>query len=76
MKCSPQPGEAIMAHRFVEYQPFKGAIPGRINGSLIAMHAGTSIPFALDKLQERGKFFIAQVRRLHRNGDWRTFSRK
>ena len=52
-------GEAIMAHRFVEYQPFKGAIPGRINGSLIAMHAGTSIPFALDKLQERGKFFIA-----------------
>ena len=52
-------GEAIMAHRFVEYQPFKGAIPGRINGSLIAMHAGTSIPFALDKLQDRGKFFIA-----------------
>lgn len=52
-------GEAIMAHRFVEYQPYKGAIPGRINGSLIAMHAGTSIPFALDKLQERGKFFIA-----------------
>lgn len=52
-------GEAIMAHRFIEYQPFKGAIPGRINGSLIAMHAGTSIPFALDKLQERGKFFIA-----------------
>jgi len=52
-------GEAIMAHRFVEYQPFKGAIPGRINGSLIAMHAGISIPFALDKLQERGKFFIA-----------------
>ena len=52
-------GEAIMAHRFLEYQPFKGAIPGRINGSLIAMHAGTSIPFALDKLQERGKFFIA-----------------
>lgn len=52
-------GEAIMAHRFVEYQPFKGAIPGRINGSLIAMHDGTSIPFALDKLQDRGKFFIA-----------------
>lgn len=52
-------GEAIMAHRFVEYQPFKGPIPGRINGSLIAMHAGTSIPFALDKLQDRGKFFIA-----------------
>ncbi|MEC8627438.1 MAG: translational GTPase TypA [Bacteroidota bacterium] len=52
-------GEAIMAHRFIEYQHYKGTIPGRINGSLIAMHAGTSIPFALDKLQERGKFFIA-----------------
>ncbi len=60
IELRPAPaGEAIMAHRFVEYQPFKGAIPGRINGSLIAMHAGTSIPFALDKLQERGKFFIA-----------------
>ncbi|UNY97259.1 translational GTPase TypA [Zhouia spongiae] len=51
-------GEAIMNHRFLEFQPFKGEIPGRINGSLISMEKGTAIPYSLDKLQERGKFFI------------------
>ena len=51
-------GEAIMNHRFIEYQPLKGDIPGRINGSLISMEKGTAIPYSLDKLQERGKFFI------------------
>ena len=51
-------GEAIMAHRFKEYQPVKGNIPGRINGSLVSMEKGTAIPYSIDKLQERGKFFI------------------
>ncbi|MFK7784500.1 MAG: translational GTPase TypA [Crocinitomicaceae bacterium] len=52
-------GEAIMTHRFKEYQPFKGEIPGRLNGSLFSMELGTSIPFSLNNLQERGIFFIA-----------------
>lgn len=52
-------GEAIMAHRFTEYQPFKGEIPGRQNGSLISMEKGTAIAYSLNKLQDRGKFFIA-----------------
>ena len=52
-------GEAIMTHRFVNYQPYKGDIPGRLNGSLISMELGTSIPFSLNNLQERGTFFIA-----------------
>ncbi len=51
-------GEAIMAHRFKEYQPLKGDIPGRISGSLISMENGTAIPYSIDKLQDRGKFFI------------------
>jgi len=51
-------GEAIMAHRFKEYQPLKGDIPGRISGSLISMENGTSIPYSIDKLQDRGKFFV------------------
>lgn len=51
-------GEAIMAHRFLEYQPWKGDIQKRNNGSLIAMEAGTAYAYALDKLQDRGKFFI------------------
>jgi len=51
-------GEAIMAHRFLEYQPYKGDMPTRINGSLIAMEAGTASAYALDKLQDRGRFFI------------------
>ena len=51
-------GEAIMNQRFLNYQPYKGEIPGRQNGSLISMEQGTSIPFSLNNLQERGKFFI------------------
>ncbi len=51
-------GEAIMNHRFKEFQPYKGDISGRNNGSLISMEKGTAIPYSLDKLQERGKFFI------------------
>ncbi len=51
-------GEAIMAHRFLEYQPWKGPIERRTNGSLIAMEAGTAYAYAIDKLQDRGKFFI------------------
>ncbi len=51
-------GEAIMSHRFLEYQPFKGEIPGRINGSLISMENGKAIPYSIDKLQDRGKFFV------------------
>ena len=51
-------GEAIMAHRVKEYQPFKGDIPRRTNGSMIAMESGTAFAYAIDKLQDRGKFFI------------------
>ena len=51
-------GEAIMNHRFIEYSPFRGEIAGRINGSLISMEKGSAIPYSLDKLQERGKFFV------------------
>lgn len=51
-------GEAIMAHRFKDYQPIKGGIPERLNGSLVSMENGTAIPYSIDKLQERGKFFI------------------
>ena len=51
-------GEAIMAHRFLEYQPLKGDIPGRNNGSLVSMEKGQAIPYSIDKLQDRGKFFV------------------
>ncbi|WP_350287717.1 translational GTPase TypA [uncultured Croceitalea sp.] len=51
-------GEAIMAHRFLEYQPLKGDIAQRLNGSLVSMENGTAIPYSIDKLQDRGKFFI------------------
>ena len=51
-------GEAIMAHRFKEYQPHKGEIERRTNGSMIAMESGTAFAYAIDKLQDRGKFFI------------------
>ena len=51
-------GEAIVTHRFFEYQPYKGEIPGRINGSLIVMEQGEAIPYSLHNLQDRGKFFI------------------
>ncbi len=51
-------GEAIMSHRFKEFQPYKGIIAGRQNGSMISMEKGVSIPYSMDKLQDRGKFFI------------------
>ena len=51
-------GEAIMAHRYKEYQPFKGEITRRMNGSMIAMETGTAYAYSIDKLQDRGKFFI------------------
>ena len=51
-------GEAIMAHIYKEYQPFKGEITRRLNGSMIAMETGTSFAYSIDKLQDRGKFFI------------------
>ncbi|MEZ4947809.1 MAG: hypothetical protein R2784_00155 [Saprospiraceae bacterium] len=51
-------GEAIKNHRFKEYQEHKGEIPGRQNGSLIVMETGTSIPYSLNNLQDRGVFFI------------------
>lgn len=51
-------GEAIMAHRFKEYQPYKGDIARRLAGSMIALETGTSYAYAIDKLQDRGKFFI------------------
>jgi GTP-binding protein len=51
-------GEAVATHRFKEYQPYKGEIPGRINGSLISMEQGEAIPYSLHNLQDRGKFFI------------------
>ena len=51
-------GEAIMAHRFKNYQPFKGEIVRRTNGSMIALETGTAYAYAIDKLQDRGKFFI------------------
>ena len=51
-------GEAIMAHRFKEYQPYKGEITRRLNGSMIAMETGTAYAYSIDKLQDTGKFFI------------------
>lgn len=51
-------GEAVVTHRFKEYQPYKGEIPGRQNGSLISMEQGAAIPFSLSNLQERGTFFV------------------
>jgi GTP-binding protein len=51
-------GEAIMAHRFIDFQPYKGDIPGRMNGSLISMEKGLAIPYSLNNLQDRGKFFV------------------
>ena len=59
-------GEAIMAHRFVEFQPLKGEINKRLNGSLIAMEDGAAIPYALDKLQDRGKFFVSPQEKIYK----------
>jgi GTP-binding protein len=51
-------GEAVVTHRFIGYEKHRGEIPGRLNGSLISMEKGSSVPFSLNKLQDRGKFFI------------------
>ena len=51
-------GEAIISHRFIEFQPYKGDIPSRLNGSLISMEKGNAIPYSLNNMQERGTFFI------------------
>jgi len=51
-------GEAVMTHRFLSFEPFKGDLPTRWKGSLISMELGQSLPFAIDRLQDRGKFFI------------------
>lgn len=51
-------GEAVMSHRFKEYQPYKGPIPERINGSLISMTSGQATAYSIDKLQDRGQFFV------------------
>lgn len=52
-------GEAVMSHRFTEFQPFKGEMDRRQNGSLVALETGTAIAYGIDKLQDRGRFFIA-----------------
>jgi GTP-binding protein len=52
-------GEAIMTHRFLEYQPHKGEIPGRQNGSMISMETGKAIPYSINNLQDRGNFFVS-----------------
>jgi len=51
-------GEAVMAHRFMDFKPWKGPIPGRNNGVLISKEAGTTTAYSLDKLQDRGVFFV------------------
>jgi GTP-binding protein len=52
-------GEAVMTHRFIEYQPLKGEIEGRKNGSLVAKEPGIAFAYALNKLQDRGRFFVS-----------------
>src|SRR5690606_29850074 len=51
-------GEAIMAHRFIAFEPWKGPIAGRINGSLASMETGAATAYSIDKLQDRGGFFV------------------
>jgi GTP-binding protein len=51
-------GEAVMTHRFLQFEPHKGDLPARIKGSLVSMEQGQALPFAIDRLQDRGKFFI------------------
>jgi GTP-binding protein len=58
-------GEAVIAHRFKAYEPWKGEIPNRLNGSLLAMETGTAIAYSIDKLQDRGKFFIYQKEEIY-----------
>ena len=58
-------GEAIMSHRFKEYQPYKGDIVRRVNGSMIAMETGTAYAYSIDKLQDRGRFFISPMEQVY-----------
>ncbi len=58
-------GEAVMNHRFLEFQPHKGDIPGRINGSLICMENGKAIPYAINNLQDRGRFFVPPTEEIY-----------
>ena len=51
-------GEAVMTHRFIQFEPHKGDLPARIKGSMVSMEQGQALPFAIDRLQDRGKFFI------------------
>ena len=51
-------GEAVMTHRFLRYEPYKGDLPARLKGSLVSMEQGQALPFAIDRLQDRGRFFI------------------
>lgn len=58
-------GEAIMAHRFKDYQPYKGEIDRRINGSMVALEGGTVYAYAIDKLQDRGRFFVSSQEQVY-----------
>ena len=58
-------GEAVVSHRFKGYEPWKGEIIKKRNGALIAMEAGTSIAYSIDKLQDRGKFFIEPMQEIY-----------
>jgi GTP-binding protein len=58
-------GEAIMSHRFIDYEPFKGEIDKRQNGALISMEDGVAFAYSIDKLQDRGKFFIAPTQKVY-----------
>jgi GTP-binding protein len=51
-------GEAVIAHRFIGYEPYKGDIEKRVNGSMIAIETGTAVAYGMDKLKDRGRFFI------------------
>ena len=51
-------GEAVMTHRFHQFEPFKGDLPARLKGSMVSMEMGQALPFAIDRLQDRGKFFV------------------
>ena len=58
-------GEAIMSHRFIDFEPWKGDISLRHIGSLIAMETGVAVAYAIDKLQDRGNFFIAPMENVY-----------
>jgi GTP-binding protein len=58
-------GEAIMSHRFKEYQPMRGEIPGRNNGSLISMENGTAVAYSISNLQDRGRFFVEAMEEVY-----------